>query len=100
VHTEFATVRAGHRQQAIDASLGRDRDTRKGYEHDLADAQALGDRSIKSASNSIAATSRRSVWILLSVLAVALSLGVAITRWLVRSVALPVFRLAALLMPD
>lgn len=48
----------------------------------------------------MAAASRRSVWILLTVLVVALSLGAAITRWLVRSVALPVFRLAAQLMPD
>jgi len=100
VQAEFATFQAGERQQAILASLGPDRETRKGYEQSLADAEALGDRSIESASNSIATASRRSVWILIAVLAVALSLGAAVARWLVRSVALPVFRLASLLMPD
>jgi methyl-accepting chemotaxis protein len=100
VHGEFATFQAGDRQRAITASLGADRELRKSYEQSLADAQALGDSSIQSASSSVAAASSRAVWILVVCLLIALAIGASVAYWLMRSVAFPLFRLAALLTPD
>jgi methyl-accepting chemotaxis protein len=100
VRTEFASFQNGDRQAAVAASLGPDRDLRKSYEQLLADAQAQADGSLQSASNSAAAAASRSIQILVACLLVALAIGVAVASWLMRSVALPLFRLATLLMPD
>jgi methyl-accepting chemotaxis protein len=97
---EVAAFRAGNRQGAIAASVGPDRALRKTYEQALAKAQTLGADSIQSASSSAAAASSRSVWILVACLLVALVIGFGVASWLVRSIALPVARLTAILGAD
>jgi methyl-accepting chemotaxis protein len=100
VQGEFATFQAGDHQGAVAASLGPDRALRKSYEQSLASAQALGANSIQSASSSFATASSRSVKILVAYLLVALIIGIGVASWLVRSVALPVSRLVAILGAD
>jgi len=100
VHAEFAAFQDGNHQQVITASLGTDRELRKNYEQSLADAQALGDGSVRSASSSLDAAATRSIAILVAWLLVALAAGVGVAYWLMRTVALPLFRLVALLTPD
>jgi methyl-accepting chemotaxis protein len=100
VNAEFAAFRAGKRQAALAASMGPDLEMRKTYERSLTDAQTLGTRSLESATTSLATDSSRSVWILLGFLVLALGVGGTIAHWLLRSVALPVFRLVSLLLPE
>jgi methyl-accepting chemotaxis protein len=100
IDEEFATFQAGDHQRAITASLGPDRELRKSYEQSLANAQALGDSSIRSASSSVAAAYLRSVWILVACLLVVVVIGAGVVYWLMRSIAMPLFRLVALLAPD
>jgi methyl-accepting chemotaxis protein len=64
VDGEFAMFQDGDHQRAVAASLGTDRELRKTYEQSLADAQALGDGSVRSASSSVAAAASRSILIL------------------------------------
>src|SRR6266487_1577059 len=97
VHGEFAAFQTGDHQGAITASLGPDRALRKTYEQSLARAQALGASSIQAARSSVAAASSRSVTILVACLLVALTIGVGVAFWLVRSIAMPVSRLVAIL---
>ncbi len=100
VHGEFAAFQTGDHQGAITASLGPDRALRKTYEQSLARAQALGASSIQSARSSVAAASSRSLRILVACLLVALTIGVGVAFWLVRSIAMPVSRLVAILGGD
>jgi methyl-accepting chemotaxis protein len=97
VRAEFAAFQSGNRRGPIGASLGPDRALRKRYEAALARAQALGDGAIRSADASVAAASSRSITILLACLLGALGVGVGIAYWLVRSIAVPVARLLAIL---
>jgi methyl-accepting chemotaxis protein len=100
IHGEFAAFQGGDHQRAVTASLGPDRELRKSYEQLLADAQALGDGSVRSASSSVDAAASRSILILVACLLVALAIGVGVAYWLMRSVAFPLFRLVALLTQD
>jgi methyl-accepting chemotaxis protein len=100
VHGEFAAFQTRGHQGAITASLGPDRALRKTYEQSLARAQALGASSIQSARSSVAAASSRSVTILVACLLVALTIGIGVAFWLVRSIAMPVSRLVAILGAD
>jgi methyl-accepting chemotaxis protein len=100
IEIEFSTFRKGDRQAAIDASLGPDRELRKSYEQSLARAQSLGNGSIQSAKSSVTDAASRAVWILVIWLIVALMIGGITVYWVVRSIASPVHRLAALLAPD
>ena len=100
VHGEFAAFRAGDRHGAVTASLGPDRALRKTYERSLARAQALGASSIRSARSSVAAASSRSVTILVACLLAALTIGIGVAFWLVRSIARPVARLVAIVGGD
>jgi hypothetical protein len=70
---------------------------RKSYEQSLAAAQALGQRSIHSASSAATATSSRSLIILVTTLIAAIVIGSGVVYWLLHSIALPHFRLATLL---
>jgi len=97
---EFATFASGDRQSAIGASLGPDRQLRKAYERAIANALALGHRSIESADKSTSAALSRSVWILAAMLVAALVIGAGVAIWLVRTIANPLFKLVALLAPD
>jgi methyl-accepting chemotaxis protein len=97
VYDEFATFRVGNHKAAIAASLGPERELRKSYEQSLANAQALGERSIRSASNSATATSSRSLLVLVVTLVAAVVIGSVVVYWLVHSIAFPLFRLATLL---
>ena len=97
---ELATFRAGDRQGATRGSLGPDRELRKAYEGSLASAQTLGANSIQAARTSVAAALSRSVWTIVACLLVALAIGAGVSLWLVRSIALPVYRLTALLGGD
>jgi hypothetical protein len=94
------TFRAGDRRGAVTAALGPDRALRKTYERSLAWAQALGASSIQSARSSVAAASSRSVAILVGCLLAALTIGVGVACWLVRSIARPVARLVAIVGGD
>jgi methyl-accepting chemotaxis protein len=100
VHGEFVTFQAGDHHGAVTASLGPDRALRKTYEQSLARAQALGASSIQSARSSVAAASSRSVTILVACLLAALTIGIGVAFWLVRSIAMPVARLMAILGGD
>ena len=86
--------RRGERERAIQASLGPTRQLRKIYEQSLADTYALGVRSIDSATNSLSSSASRSVTALLTYLAVALVLGVALALWVVRAILRPAFTLS------
>jgi methyl-accepting chemotaxis protein len=100
LQTEVERYRAGDRQSAITTSMGADRALRKTYEQALAKAQSMGTSSIESARTSDAAASSRSVRILLVCFLVALAIGSAMAFWLVRSIAVPVSRLMAILRVD
>jgi len=100
VHEEFTTFQNGDHDQAIAASAGTDRELRKIYEQALADAQAVADSSIRSASSAVAAAYLRSEWILAAGLLLVLAIGGAIAYWLIRSIATPLFRLMNLLTVD
>jgi methyl-accepting chemotaxis protein len=100
VHGEFVAFRSGDHRGAVTAALGPDRALRKGYEHSLARAQALGTSSIQSARSSVAAAWSRSVAILVACLLAALTIGIGVALWLVRSIARPVARLVAIVGGD
>jgi methyl-accepting chemotaxis protein len=100
IHEEFAMFEAGDHTGAINASEGPDRELRKTYEQSLGSAQALAENSIKSATNSVTAASSRSVWILVACLLAALLVGVGVSWWLMRTIAIPLFGLLDLLRPD
>ena len=91
---DLAAFRRGEREQAIQASLGSTRQLRKTYEQSLAHAYALGVRSIESATSSLSASATRSVTILLTYLAIALVIGVAVALWVVRAILRPAFTLS------
>jgi methyl-accepting chemotaxis protein len=90
---ELAAYRAGQRERAVEQSLGRTRELRKTNEQSLAQAHALGLRSIESATNSVSTSASRSVTILLVYLAFALVLGLGIAFWIVRTLLKPAYRL-------
>jgi methyl-accepting chemotaxis protein len=100
LQTEVERFQSGDRQAAITASMGVDRALRKTYEQALANAQSMGASSIESARTSDAAASSRSVRILLICFLVALAIGSVMAFWLVRSIAMPVSRLMAILRVD
>ena len=100
VRREFAVFRSGDQRGPISASLTQDRALRKRYEGALARAQALGDSAIRSADASVATASSHSITILLACLLGALIIGVGIAYWLVRSIAVPVARLLAIVGPE
>lgn len=83
LEVEFARFQAGDRSGAVNASLGRTRALRKGYESSLAAASARAEVGIEAARQSVTATSSRSVTILLVYLVVALAFGFCIALWVV-----------------
>ena len=91
---DIAAYRRGSREQAIQASLGSTRQLRKTYEQSLAHTYALGVRSIESATKSLSSSASRSVTVLLTYLALALVLGVAVALWVVRATLRPAFTLS------
>jgi methyl-accepting chemotaxis protein len=91
---DLAAYRRGDREQAIEASLGSTRQLRKTYEQSLAHAYALGVRSIESATSSLSSSASRSVTLLLTYLAFALVVGVAVALWVVRAILRPAFTLS------
>ena len=93
---EFA-VYPNDRAAAISASLGPNRELRKSYESDLAQAQALARRTIAQGDSSFALTVSWSTRILLGCLVAALAFGVLVGAWIVRLIALPLQRLLTIL---
>jgi methyl-accepting chemotaxis protein len=91
---DLAAFARGERDEAIDASLGSTRQLRKTYEDSLASAYALGVRSIESATRSLSSSATRSVTLLLTYLALALVIGVAVALWVVRAILKPAFTLS------
>jgi methyl-accepting chemotaxis protein len=100
LRAEVDRFKAGDRRSAITASMGADRALRKTYEQSLADAQSRGASSIRSTRTSVEAASSRSLRILLACSLSALAIGFGVSFWLVRSIAMPVSRLMALLRVD
>jgi len=100
VRAEFDGYLAGDRTDAVTSALGANRDTRKEYEQALAQAQALGDRAIATAQQSVNRTSNWSIAILAAIVVIGIVIGIAVIAWLMRTIALPVYRLVALLTPD
>lgn len=94
MQADLATYRRGEQERAIRQSLGSTRDLRKTYELSLAQAYDLGIRSIESTTDSLSSSATRSVTLLLSYLAFALLVGVAIALWVVRTLLRPAFRLS------
>ena len=97
VHREVADFKSGDRRLAIDASLGESRTLRKAYEGSLTEAQELDVAQIASSRQTMDAESSRSIHALSVFLGCALLVGVLISAWLVRAIAVPVARLVALL---
>jgi methyl-accepting chemotaxis protein len=96
----FTEFQAGHRTAAVAASVGPNRLVRKTYETSLAHAQKAARAAQASAETSFARQSNRSIVILLIGLGLALAIAVPLAFWLVRSVAMPVFRIVSLLYGD
>jgi methyl-accepting chemotaxis protein len=94
INGDLAANRRGELEQAIEASLGSTRQLRKTYEQSLAHAYALGVRSIESATSSLSSSATRSVTMLLTYLAFALVVGVAVALWVVRAILRPAFTLS------
>jgi CHASE3 domain sensor protein len=94
LNADIAAFRRGDREQAIDNSLGSTRQLRKTYEAALARAYGLGVRSIESSTDSLSSSASRSVTVLLTYLAVALIVGVAIALWVVRAILRPALTLS------
>ena len=94
LNQDLAAYRRGAREPAIQASLGSTRQLRKTYEQSLANAYTLGVRSIESATDSLSSSASRSVTLLLTYLAIALVLGVAVALWVVRAILKPAFTLS------
>jgi methyl-accepting chemotaxis protein len=94
MQADLATYRRGEQERAITRSLGPTRDLRKTYEVSLAHAYRLGVRSIESATDSLSSSATRSVTLLLTYLAFALLVGVAIALWVVRTLLRPAFELS------
>jgi methyl-accepting chemotaxis protein len=95
--TGLETFRAGDREAAVASSLGPTRALRKSYEAALVRADVLGHQGIESATNSVSATSSRSVAILIGYLVAALVAGFGLTLWIVRTVLRPAHALLRLL---
>jgi methyl-accepting chemotaxis protein len=94
LHADIALYQRGEREQAIQRSLGPTRQLRKTYEQSLADAYALGVEAIDESTRSLSTSASRSVTVLLSYLAFALVLGVALALWVVRAILRPAFTLS------
>jgi methyl-accepting chemotaxis protein len=90
----LAAYQAGSRERAIAASLGTTRQLRKRSEASLAEAHAIGLRSIELATSSVSRSASRSVMIMLVYLAVALAVGIAVAIWVVRTVLKPAYVLS------
>jgi methyl-accepting chemotaxis protein len=89
-----AAYQAGSRERAITASLGPTRQLRKRSEASLAEAHAIGLRSIESATTSVSSSASRSVLLLLVYLAIALAVGITVAVWVVRTVLKPAYVLS------
>jgi methyl-accepting chemotaxis protein len=94
LNRDIAAYRRGDEERAVAASLGSTRQLRKLYEQSLADAYALGVRSIESATSSLSSSASRDITILLGYLAVALLVGVGVALWVVRMILRPAFVLS------
>jgi methyl-accepting chemotaxis protein len=99
VQRGFADYSAGRQSQAVAASIGPSRELRKTYEDRLARAQSLADSSEHAATTSLTRLIHDSLAILVISLAIVLAIGLCLSFWLVRSVALPVYRIAEILGP-
>ncbi len=99
VQRGFAEYSAGQQSQAVAASIGPSRGLRKTYEDSLARAQSLAASSEHAATTSLTRLIHDSLAILLISLAIVLAIGLCLAFWLVRSVALPVYRIAEILSP-
>jgi methyl-accepting chemotaxis protein len=82
---------------AISASLGGTRDLRKNYEAELNQAQNLAQTSVSAAASNVSITASRSVAILLACLALVLFVGLLVSTWVIRFIAIPLHTLANLL---
>jgi CHASE3 domain sensor protein len=94
LRADVATYRRGSKEEAIRSSLGSTRRLRKAYEQSLADAYALGMRSIESSTQSLSSSATRSVTMLFVYLAFALFIGAALGLWVVRVILRPAFTLS------
>jgi len=94
LRADVAAYRSGSKEEAIQASLGSTRQLRKAYEQSLADAHALGVRSIESSTQSLSSSAKRSVTMLCAYLAFALFVGAALALWVVRAILRPAFTLS------
>ena len=91
---DIAAYRRGERERAVEASLGSTRQLRKQYEQSLANAYVLGVQSIDSATEALHSSASRSVTLLLTYLALALVVGIAVALWVVRAILRPAFTLS------
>jgi methyl-accepting chemotaxis protein len=92
LHQEFATYPTDP-AAAITASLSDTRELRKDYEANLAHAQALGQTAISNGDASVSRAASRSTRVLLGCLLLVLVVGVGVTTWIIRLIALPLHRL-------
>jgi methyl-accepting chemotaxis protein len=93
VRRGITAFHGGNEERAIAGSLGPTRQLRKVHERSLADAYALGTRSVAAATNSVSDSASRSVTVLLVYLAVALVVGIGLAVWVVRTILKPAYAL-------
>ncbi len=96
VRSEFVAFQAGERNATILTALGPDRRLRKRYERSLAETEALATRGTDAAQSTVASISARTVSVLIVFLVCALTVGVGLALWLIRSILRPVYLLLAL----
>jgi methyl-accepting chemotaxis protein len=99
VRGHIAMFEAGDRSEAVAASLGPGRALRKDYEASLAAADTLAAGAIRSGSDTVAASSSRSVLILVACLVVTLIAATLVAVWLVRTILRPVYTVLGILGP-
>lgn len=98
VQGEIASYKQGQHAVA-DAAAERDRTLRKAYEESLAAAQSLGTDAIRTGESAEQASFRHGIAALLAIPGLALVGGTVTSVWLVRSIARPLYGLAAVLVP-
>ena len=94
--SDVAAYRSGDRAGPAPSSIGST-GLRSAYESSLAEAQALAEHGVASATSAVSDASTRSVAILLAYLIVAVTIGLHVTIWTLRTILQPSYSLLRIL---
>jgi methyl-accepting chemotaxis protein len=95
--SDVAAYRSGDRAGPEPSSIGSTGNLRSAYESSLAEAQALAEHGVASATSAVSDASTRSVAILLAYLIVAVTIGLHVTIWTLRTILQPSYSLLRIL---